>query len=246
MPLKVALRRTSLIDFPGRVAAVAFVQGCNFRCPYCQNAALVDGSSGFGAADGAGAAGGASGDGEFVSIEDVEAFLDRRRRLISGLVISGGEPLLHEETPRLAAAARERGLAVKLDTNGYFPDRMEAVAADYVAIDFKTSPSAYARVAPGFPDAGERVLESLGRVRSSGREFEVRITCAPGVVGSAEIEEMLRFLEPDDTVMLQPFRPGGCLDEEWDRRLPYTDAQMREMLGLLRGRVSKAKIRMGS
>ncbi len=233
MPLKVAVRRTSLIDFPGKVAAVVFLPGCNFRCPYCQNAALVDPSF----------ADGALGEEEFLSLGEVEAFLERRRRLISGLVISGGEPLLHEESFGLAQAARRRGLAVKLDTNGYFPERMESLDADYVALDFKTSPSAYDRVAPGLRDAGDRVLESLAVLRASGREFEVRITCAPGVVGLAELEEMLIWLEDGDRVILQNFRPGGCLDAACDGLSPYTDAEMRGMLELLRGRVGSARLR---
>ena len=89
----VAWRKTSLIDYPGRVAAVLFLPGCNFRCPYCHNAVLVD-------------AGGPAGD-ELVTLDEVAAFLDRRKALISALVVSGGEPLLHEETrvsrPRRAA-----------------------------------------------------------------------------------------------------------------------------------------------
>jgi len=235
MPLKVALRRTSLIDFPGRVAAVAFLPGCNFRCPYCQNAALV--------APGSAPAAGAPGEDEFLSLGEVEAFLERRRRLISGLVISGGEPLLHEESSGLAALAREAGLAVKLDTNGYFPERLGSLDADYVALDFKTSPSAYARVAPGLPDAGERVLASLDALRSSGREFEVRITCAPGVLGPGELREMLPWLEGADRVFLQRFRPGGCLDSAWDGLRSYTEAELGGMLELLRGRVGAARLR---
>ncbi|MGO8692904.1 MAG: anaerobic ribonucleoside-triphosphate reductase activating protein [Rectinemataceae bacterium] len=227
-----AWRKTSLIDYPGRVAAVLFLPGCNFRCPYCHNAVLVD-------------AGGPAGD-ELVTLDEVAAFLDRRKALISALVVSGGEPLLHEETPRLAAEARGRGLAVKLDTNGYFPDLIEAVGADYVALDFKTSPSAYLRVAPKLPDAGERVAESLALLRARGGQFEVRITCAPGIVGPAELAEMLRFLQPEDRVILQAFRPGGCLDGDWDLRSPYTDLEMRGMLDLLRARVPNARIRRGS
>lgn len=224
----VAYVKTSLIDFPGRIASVLFLPGCDFRCPYCHNAALVEGG---------GPGEGLEPLGEFL------AFLDRRKSRISGVVVSGGEPLLREETPRIARAIRERGLAVKLDTNGSHPGRIAEVAADYVALDFKTSPAAYARVAPGLPDSGERVLESLARLRSSGAAFEVRITCAPGIAGPAELEEMALALEAGDDVILQGFRPGGCLDPEWDAMAPYAREEMEALLAVARRRAPKARIR---
>jgi pyruvate formate lyase activating enzyme len=226
----VAYRRTSLIDFPGKVAAVLFLPGCNFRCPYCQNASLVNP---------------ASGDAGLVPLGEFLEFLDRRKRLLGALVISGGEPLARAETPRIAAAARERGLAVKLDTNGSFPERIAEARPDYVALDIKTAPSAYSRVAPGLADAGERALESLVRLRDSGVDYEVRITCAPGVFGEAEAEELLGFLEPGDPVVLQDFRPGGCLDPAYDSVEPYSRGEMETLASILRRVAPGARIRGG-
>ena len=236
MPRRVAYIKTSLIDFPGRLASVLFLPGCNFRCPYCHNAALVDPLES---------------DESLVAMGEFLEFLDRRKSIISGVVISGGEPLLYEETPRIARAIRERGLAVKLDTNGSFPARIAVVEADYVALDFKTSSSAYSRVAPasapasaGAPsEAGERVLESLEYLRSSGTPFEVRITCAPGIVGPVELEEMALSLEAGDGVLLQDFRPGGCLDPAWDRVEPYSKEAIEGFLAIVRRRAPKARIR---
>jgi pyruvate formate lyase activating enzyme len=229
---RVAYRKTSLVDFPGRVATVLFLPGCDFRCPYCHNAGLVDASRE---------------EGELAPLGEFLAFLDRRKRVISGVAISGGEPLLHEELPRLSAAVRERGLAVKLDTNGSFPERVEAAAADYVALDFKTAPSEYARVAPALPDAADRVLETLRLLRSlsaKGRlEFEIRITCAPGIVGPEELEAMAALLEPGDRVFLQAFRPGGCLDPAWDSALPYAPSDMEGLLAAAARRAPLARIR---
>jgi pyruvate formate lyase activating enzyme len=236
MPSRVAYIKTSLIDFPGRLASVLFLPGCDFRCPYCHNAGLVD----WGAA---GEGDSAEPDEGLVEMGEFLQFLDRRKSLISGVVISGGEPLIHEETPRIARAIRERGLAVKLDTNGSFPSRIAPVGADYVALDFKTSSSAYGRVAPALSDAGERVLESLEYLRSSGTPFEVRITCAPGVVGPVELEAMALSLEAEDEVLLQEFRPGGCLDPAWDSALPYSREAMQGFLAILRRRAPKARVR---
>jgi pyruvate formate lyase activating enzyme len=204
---------------------VLFLPGCNFRCPYCHNAALVHPDSGFAPL------------GEFLE------FLDRRKSLISGVVISGGEPLLREETPRIARSIRERGLAVKLDTNGSFPERIAEVAADYVALDFKTAPAEYGRVAPAVPGAGERFLESLAHLRSSGSPFELRITCVPGIVGVPELEAMALELEEGDEVLLQDFRPGGCLDPAWDSIAPYSRDVMEGLLAIVRRRAPGARIR---
>jgi pyruvate formate lyase activating enzyme len=225
----VAFIRTSLIDFPGRLASVLFLPGCDFRCPYCHNAALVEPREGEG--------------GDLVPMGEFLAFLDRRKRLVSGVVLSGGEPLLREELPRLARAIRDRGLAVKLDTNGSHPERIEAVGADYVALDLKTSASRYAAVAPALPEAGARALESLARLRSLGLPFEVRITCAPGILGEAELEELAPALEGGDEVVLQGFRPGGCLDPAFDGVEPYGPEAMARLLEIVQARAPRARIR---
>jgi pyruvate formate lyase activating enzyme len=239
MPVRGAYIKTSLVDFPGRLAAVLFLPGCNFRCPYCHNADLVRraGES----------VSSSDGDDSLRPIEEFYAHLDKRKSVLSGAVVSGGEPLLYPEAAEIAAEIRRRGLMLKLDTNGSFPDRIEMFGADYVALDFKTSPSVYARVAPDIPDASERFVESLRilrRLAAAGKlEFEIRITCAPGIVGSDEIDEMVSYLEPADRVYLQAFRPGGCLDPAWDSVQPYASVDMERFLALVRGRAPRARIR---
>lgn len=227
---RVAYLKTSLLDFPGRLASVVFLPGCDFRCPYCHNAPLVDPSR-EGATDG------------LVSLDDFFAYLVKRRSMLSGVVISGGEPLLHEETPAIASSIRAMALAVKLDTNGSYPERIAAVGADYVALDLKTSSSAYGRVAPGFESAGERALESLAFLRSSGTAFEIRVTCAPGIVGPSELEELSLAFEPGDEVLLQEFRPGLCLDPTFDGVEPYARADMEGLLAIARRRAPRARVR---
>jgi pyruvate formate lyase activating enzyme len=227
---RVAYLKTSLLDFPGRLASVLFLSGCDFRCPYCHNAALVDERR-------------ADAEDGFVPLEEFFAYLDKRKSLISGVVISGGEPLLHEETPAIAAAIRERGLAVKLDTNGSYPERIAEVGADYVALDLKTSSAAYGRVAPGFASAGEKALESLLYLRSSATPFEIRVTCAPGIVGPFELEALSLTFESRDEVLLQEFRPGRCLDPAFDMVEPYTRAEMESLLEIAKKRVPKARVR---
>jgi pyruvate formate lyase activating enzyme len=233
MPARAAFIKTSLVDFPGRVASVLFLPGCDFRCPYCHNAALA-------------APDGAAGE-ELRPIEEFYEHLDRRSAVLSGAVISGGEPLLRADAPQIAAQIRRRGLAVKLDTNGSFPDRVEAVGADYVALDLKAAPSAYSRVAPGLSGAADRAIETLAllrRLAAGGKlEYEIRITCAPGIVGPQDIGELASVLEASDTVYLQPFRPGGCLDPAWDGVAPHSPSVMGALLDAVRSRAPRARIR---
>ena len=231
MLARVGLRKTSLVDFPGRVAAVLFTPGCNFRCPYCHNASLVDGGRGAAPDDG------------LLDLEEAVRIIEGRAGRISGVVLSGGEPLLHPELAELAARFRRKGLAVKLDTNGSFPERIASIGADYVALDLKTVPELYPRLAPGLADPGREVLSSLEALRRGGVEFEVRITCAPGFAGPGEADGLAALLERGDRVLLQGFRPGGCLDPAWDAMEASNGPAMAAMLGKIRQRAPLARIR---
>ena len=231
MLARVGLRKTSLVDFPGRVAAVLFTPGCNFRCPYCHNASLVDGVNAAAPDDG------------LLDLGEAVRIIEGRAGRISGVVLSGGEPLLHPELAELAARFRRKGLAVKLDTNGSFPDRIASIGADYVALDLKTVPQLYPRLAPGPVDPGPRVLESLEALRRSGVDFEIRITCAPGFAGPDEADGLAALLERGDRVLLQDFRPGGCLDPAWDAMEAWPKPAMAAMLGRIRQRAPLARIR---
>ena len=137
-----ALVKTSLVDFPKKVSSALFLYGCNLRCPYCYNKDLVTGSFE---------------DFEAVSFNDVIAHLQKRKNVISGFVISGGEPCISPYLKPLIAQAHELGYAVKLDTNGTLPDELGAfinddqLHPDFIAMDIKTSPERYAEaMCPSF------------------------------------------------------------------------------------------------
>ena len=125
------LQKLAMVDFPGKIAATVFTGGCNLRCPFCHNAPLVNRPE----------------EAEKWEEEEVLAFLAQRRGLLDGMVLSGGEPLLQEEVETFLAKVREMGYAVKLDTNGCYPQRLkrilEAGLVDYVAMDIKNSPERY-------------------------------------------------------------------------------------------------------
>ena len=119
------LRKLTLLDFPDKVACIVYTGGCNFRCPFCQNAVLVEGG------------------GEYVSDEEFFAFLKERKGRLDGVCITGGEPLIQKGIAEFAEACKYLGYAVKVDTNGYMPDVLEDMfkrkCLDYVAMDVKNS-----------------------------------------------------------------------------------------------------------
>ncbi len=231
--MRLGVQKTSLVDYPGRVSAVLFTAGCALRCPYCHNPDLVITRDDAARDDG------------LSSVDEALAFLERRRAVLSGVVLSGGEPTLHPGLPALAAAIRDLGLAVKLDTNGTAPERIAPVGADYVAMDLKTTPERYAELWPGAPaDAAEIIRRAVATVRGSGAEYEFRITCAPGIFAEADASAVAALLEPGDPVFLQRYRPGRVLDPAWAAGAsPYTEERLEGLLGIIKEAAPKARLR---
>lgn len=201
------------------------------RCPYCHNPSLLvpEGPD----------------DELFFTAQEALEFLERRRSVLSGVVLSGGEPTLHAELPALASDIRRFGYKVKLDTNGTMPDSIVAVGADYIAMDLKTSPHRYPELWPGSPpDGPERLCQSMQIIRETGAGYEFRITCAPGIFTEADAEMVAALLEERDTVILQRYRPGLVLDPVWAEGVsPYTEEQLSGLLAIVRRAAPMARIR---
>ena len=194
------LRPCSFIDFPGRVAVVAFTQGCNLRCRYCHNPALVAGPPPL-----------------RVAPDEVLALLARRRGKLHGLVVSGGEPTLQPELAPFLAEVKAMGFAVKLDTNGTRPEVIEALLAarlvDFLAVDLKATPAASGWLC-GSGDQPLAARRCLDLALSAGVEHEVRTTVASPVHTAAELDALAATIEGASRWSLQRFRPGDHLDPE--------------------------------
>jgi len=151
-----------MLDFPGKVSAVIFTQGCNFFCPYCHNPELILYRR------------------EPFAITDAIAFLTKRRKVLEGVVISGGEPTLHDDLFNFCATIKNLGYAVKLDTNGSRPEMLhqllQAELVDYVAMDVKANPGQYPAVLCSH-DAGKNVCRSMTLLEESRVQHEFRIPC---------------------------------------------------------------------
>ena len=186
------LQKMTLLDFPGHVACTVFLGGCDFRCPFCHNYELADGSAA-----------------PVMDEEALFAFLEKRRGLLDGVAITGGEPCLRPDLPRLMRRIRDMGYAVKLDTNGTHPgllaDLLEEKLADYVAMDIKNSPEKYARTAGLEAFDLSPIRESAALLMGGDADYEFRTTVVDELHGAADIEAIGRWIAGAKRYFLQAF-----------------------------------------
>ncbi len=201
--------KTSLIDFPGKICTVLFTGGCNLRCGYCHNPDLVAGSH----------------DLALTGNEEALALIQKRKKLIDGVTITGGEPTLSPDLDSFIGSIKEMGLAVKLDSNGLLPHVLARLVKsrliDYAAIDIKTSPGNYRAVTNRDADFG-KIAESLDIIRSEGIDYEIRTTCVPGYVTCDDLAAIRDAIGRVSNYYLQQFqRDVPLLDPSWSAIEPY-------------------------
>ncbi len=189
------------IDFPGRMAAVLYTQGCEWRCRYCHNSHLWPFQP-----QKAG-----------VPFAKVLEFLETRKGLLDGVVFCGGEPTAHEGLVPAMRAVKTLGFEIALHTTGMYPDRLEAalVLCDWVGMDIKAPFGEYEAVT-GVAGSGAGPRASLKRLLQSGVDHEVRTTVHPDLLSEDRILEIAEDLQAMGVrrYVLQTFRPDGCLDKK--------------------------------
>ncbi|HSG28579.1 MAG TPA: anaerobic ribonucleoside-triphosphate reductase activating protein [Candidatus Krumholzibacterium sp.] len=188
-------QRFTLSDFPGRSAAIVFTSGCNFSCPWCHNASLITPAR------------------EGYREETVLGFLERRRGALDGVVITGGEPTMHDDLPRFIGRIRDLGLEVKLDTNGSRPgmlrEMLDSSLLDYIAMDVKAPPAKYQALAGVRVDLAD-IAESIGLIAGSGVEHEFRTTRVPHMLTGADLFAIMSMIPEGSAHRIQEFRaPAG-------------------------------------
>ena len=230
------LQKCSLIDYPGVVSCVIFTQGCNFRCPFCHNPSLVPSA--------------AQETREHPSEKEVMAFLRGRKDLLSGVVLSGGEPTLHGDLMEFCRRIKEMGYFIKLDTNGSRPKMLAALMeknlVDYVAMDIKTLPEHYGLyMKEGFDPRS--ILESIGVIMSSGRPYEFRTTCVKPMVDRHVVEGIGRLIENARLYVLQPFIPGEILRPDFfdvKKEKAYREDELHHFRAIAEKWVKNARVRI--
>lgn len=206
------LQKMTLLDFPGKVACTLFTGGCNFRCPFCHNALLV---TEFRREDAS------------MTEEEVLAFLSSRKGRLDGICVTGGEPLMQPDLPDFLQQVKDLGFAVKLDTNGSFPDRLEEILArhlaDYIAVDLKNCREKVAATVglPAFDFAAYE--KSIRLLRESGVDYEFRTTVVREYHTVEDIAAAARWIEGAPRYFLQSFVDSGHLIGEGLHAVPKTE-----------------------
>lgn len=229
-----AVQRFTMLDYPGKVACIAFTPGCNMRCGFCHNPEFVlpekirkVKSS-------------------FISEAAFFQFLQKRKALLEGVVVSGGEPTLWRDLPDFLGEIRKRGFLVKLDTNGNHPEALEKILkkglADYIAMDVKTSLEEYpALVGPNVKK--ENILRSIRLLKSGDVAYEFRSTLIREHHTPPILEAMRELLTGAEQLFLQTFRPSQTLNPVFASFHPFHPEEMKSLSHFFQTVVSRVGIR---
>ncbi len=185
-------QKLTLVDFPGKVAATVFTQGCNFRCGYCHNPELV--LPQFFQAP--------------LPAEEIFNYLNDRRGKIEGVVITGGEPTIQKGLEFFIARIKKMGFAVKLDTNGSLPEILSSLIKlkllDYIAMDVKSSLGTYSQIT-GVASDTTKILESIDLIIKSGIPYQFRTTLVKEFCSEKDLRDIRLLIRQADHYVLQPF-----------------------------------------
>jgi len=229
IPIK-GLEKSSLIDYPGKVSAVVFLAGCNFRCPFCHNRELVLSPQGM----------------KSIPENEILDFLGERKKWLDGVVVTGGEPTIYKDLPEFLKKLKGLGYPVKLDTNGSNPkmlkEVMEKGLVNYIAMDIKGPLEKYEKSA-GMKANTENIKESIKLIINSGIGHEFRSTVLPELHTKEDVQEMARLVKGADKFYLQQFRPKNTLDPAFEGKRPFSEKEMQEMRELCRKHVD-TEVRM--
>ena len=222
------LQKLTLLDFPGKVACTVFTGGCNLRCPFCHNASLV-----------------APAEGE-IPEKEVLSFLESRKKVLDGVCITGGEPLLWPDIGEFIEKIKALGLEVKLDTNGCFPERlaglMDEKLVDHVAMDIKTSPGNYAKVV-GIPEFDvSPVLRSAGLLMQGKVPFEFRTTVVAELHSEEDFEAIADRFAGDFSYYIQSFKDSGDILSKEELHA-YPKETLERFLQIVSKKIPKAELR---
>lgn len=229
--MKIAgIQKLTLLDYPGTVACTLFTQGCNFRCPFCQNASLVLPEQ----------------YPDPLPTDETLDFLRKRYGILEGVAITGGEPLLQPDIADFLARVKEIGYRIKLDTNGTNPDALaeliEEGLVDRVAMDIKASPDGY-HVAAGLSCvAVDRIDQTRALLMSGRTPFEFRTTVVNGIHTDEEMRKIAEWIAGDEEYYLQQYRESGEIVDRTGLTSP-DETQMRHYADIVRAFVPNVQIR---
>ncbi|MCL6578367.1 MAG: anaerobic ribonucleoside-triphosphate reductase activating protein [Candidatus Bathyarchaeota archaeon] len=220
------IQKTSLIDFPSRIASVLFTPGCNLRCPFCYNWRIVVDPKP-----------------PFLQEEAALKILESRKKFVDAVVVTGGEPTMHKEMPRFLKKLKAKGFSVKLDTNGFYPKVLEECLphVDYVALDVKTSLEKYPRL--GAKDVSP-LLQTIEILKTGKVEYEFRTTVVPSFVDAEDLPKIAELAKGAKTFAFQQFIPEDTLDKTFQTVKPYPPEHITKFADTLKGYVGNVILRI--
>lgn len=187
-------QKLTVLDYPSHVACIVFTNGCNFRCPFCHNAGLVENLT------------------EKISQDEILSYLKKRRGVLDGVCVSGGEPLMHQGIGEFLKEVKALGYDVKLDTNGTFPQKLkelvDASLIDYVAMDIKNTPEKYDITAGAKTDIS-KIRESIDFLLSGNVDYEFRTTVTNELHTPQDIEIISKWISCAKRYFIQNFVDSG-------------------------------------
>jgi pyruvate formate lyase activating enzyme len=224
------LQKFSLIDYPGRISAIVFTQGCNFRCPYCHNPELVDPVQ----------------YGPVLPEEEVISFLEKRRGKLDAVTMTGGEPTLQPDLDRFLQEIKKMGYLIKLDTNGSMPDTLErlihAGLVDYLAMDVKGPLKKYGQIA-GTEVQTRKIRKSIALIANSGIDHEFRTTVVRSQLDNEDLIAIAGLLKNGRLHVLQTFVPVKTLCPEFLAETSYSPEEFSAVQKYLTGKNRRILLR---
>ncbi len=223
------LMKLTLLDYPGHVACTVFTCGCNFKCPFCHNASLVNIPQG----------------GYKLDESEFFDFIKKRRGILDGVCVSGGEPTIMPEIVDFIKKIKDIGYKVKLDTNGSNPEKLKELLdkelLDYIAMDIKNSPRKYEQTAKCNPQMLDKVRESIQLLKTCNIEYEFRTTVVKELHTDADFHEIGEFIKDAPKYCLQAFNDSGDVLESGYHAAHISD--MKRFLTIVKKYVPSARLR---
>ena len=214
------LQKTSLLDYPDTISAIIWTIGCDFCCPFCYNKDLVLGKVGV------------------ISEEEILSFLEKRKGMLEGLVISGGEPLMQKDVVQFAEKAKKLGYLIKIDTNGTFPEKLKELIdkelVDYIAMDVKAPKKKYDKLTNVKTDI-KKIEKSIKIILDSAPDYEFKTTFVPGLLTKEDIINIAKWLERSKRFYLQQFKNDAPLiSSKLKNVVPYSKEELIDMLNYIK------------
>jgi pyruvate formate lyase activating enzyme len=224
------LQKTSLIDYPGKVCAVVFFGGCDFRCLFCYNVELVLNPERL----------------KTIPEEEFLEFQKKRKKWLDGIVLGGGEPCIQQNLPGFIRKIKNLGFLVKLDTNGSKPEMLEKLLKenllDYIAMDIKSPLEKYDKAA-GVKVNKKAIQKSIDLIRNSGVDYEFRTTVVPRFLDKNDLFIIGKWLKGSKRFFIQQFRSQTTINPEFQKEKSFKPEELNEFKDMLKPYFEEVEVR---